>query len=223
MAMLLHGGPLSPFVRKVTMTLAEKGLLDQVRLVRTPTAMLVPNMKLMTDNPLSKIPTLIAEDGLSLFDSDVICEYLDVTFGPAALIPVSGPHRWRVLKDVAMASGLLEVLVLARFSRSFLPAQQSPEWIAAMDLKIRTSLDQVETALPALAADEFNLAHISYVCLFGYFDLRFAEFGWRERHPVAAAWYQQYCQRPSAQLTQPYEYQPGAAEDPALQGRLYWE
>jgi glutathione S-transferase len=221
--MFLHGGPLSPFVRKVTMALAEKGLLDSVRLLRTPTAMLVPNTKLMADNPLSKIPTLIAEDGMSLFDSDVICEYLDVTFGPATLIPAPGPHRWRVLKDVAMACGLLDVLVLARFAGNFPPAQQSPEWIAAMDLKLQSTLDQVEGTLPELAADEFNLAHISYVCLFGYLDLRFAPLDWRARHPLAAAWYRKFALRPSAQLTQPYEYKPAAAEDPSLQGRLYWE
>ena len=87
--MKLHWSPKSPYVRKVMICAHELGLVDRLELVRSVAAMLKPNARLMQDNPLSKIPTLVLDDGFALFDSVVICEYLnDLAGGP--LFPQAG-------------------------------------------------------------------------------------------------------------------------------------
>ena len=219
----LCGGPLSPFARKAAICVIEKDLLSLTKLARTPTAMITPNLDLMVHNPLSKIPTLITADGSALFDSDVICEYLDVTYGTVKLIPSHGPERWRVLKTTALASGLLDALVLLRFERNLPPAQQSPEMMLALGVKITAGLSQMEATIAAFADDAFMLDQITTGCLLGYLDIRFADLDWRATCPNAAAWFPRFSTRPSAGMTLPYEYQPDVRNNPALQGRLYWE
>ena len=95
--MKLHWSPKSPYVRKVMICVAELGLSPRIELQRSVAAMLAPNASLMQDNPLSKIPTLVLDDGLALFDSVVICEYLDHLAG-GSLYPVAGPARWQALR-----------------------------------------------------------------------------------------------------------------------------
>ncbi|MFZ0238946.1 MAG: glutathione S-transferase N-terminal domain-containing protein, partial [Xanthobacteraceae bacterium] len=79
--MKLHWSPRSPFVRKVMIVAHERGLIDRLNCVRTVAAMITPHAELMLDNPLSKIPTLVLDDGTVLYDSPVICEYLDALDG----------------------------------------------------------------------------------------------------------------------------------------------
>ena len=105
--MKLHWSPRSPFVRKVMVAAHELGLADRIDRVRTVVRMIQPNADLLPDNPLSKIPTLVLADGTVLFDSVVICEYLDALAGGGTLFPPSGPERWTALARHALANGLL--------------------------------------------------------------------------------------------------------------------
>ena len=111
-SMLLHWSPRSPFVRKVMIAAHELGVVDQLTLRRTVAAMTAPNVDLLPDNPLSKIPTLVLADGSVVIDSGVICEYLDWIAGGGLIIPASGPERFRELSRHALANGLLDVLIL---------------------------------------------------------------------------------------------------------------
>lgn len=203
--MKLHGGPISPFVRKVGICLIEKQLEDTCSLQRSVTAILEPNLALMRDNPLSKIPTLISDDGLALFDSNVICEYLDVQFPTPQLLPPAGDPRWRALRWNALGSGTLDALVLWRFERNRPIEQQSAAALKAYAIKLRTTLALIEAEMPELADAPFGLGHIALGCVFGYLDFRFADAPWRADHPHAAAWYSQFLQRPSARRTAPFE------------------
>jgi glutathione S-transferase len=203
--MKLLGGPLSPFVRKVGVCLIEKQLEGACKLQYSQTAMVKPNLALMRDNPLSKIPTLITDDGTALFDSDVICEYLDVQFPAPQLIPPAGAARWRALRWSALGSGTLDALVFWRFERNRPIEQQSVATLEAYSTKLQATLALIEVEMPALAATPFGIGHIALGCVFGYLDLRFADFPWRATHPDAATWYSQLLQRPSFGRTTPFE------------------
>ena len=211
--MKLFGGPISPFVRKVGMALIEKGLDSQVECVRAPTAMVKANVMLMEFNPLSKIPVLLGLDGSPLFDSDVICEYLDAEFPLLPrLLPESGTVRYQALTWTALASGMLDAMVLWRFERNRSVAQQSPATLATYEQKIRCCLDRVEQLLPQIARTPFGLPQITLGCVYGYFDFRFADFDWRTGHADSAEWYDLFRQREAAQRTAPYEdarFEPG--------------
>src|SRR6516165_7432240 len=96
--MKLHWSPRSPFVRKVMIAAHETGLVDLWTCVRTVVAMTAPNAALLPDNPLSKIPTLVLDDGSALYDSGVICEYLDALDGKPQLFPAEGAARLIALR-----------------------------------------------------------------------------------------------------------------------------
>jgi glutathione S-transferase len=202
--MRLHGGPLSPFVRKVGICVLEKGIEQRVERLRSPTAMLKANESLMHLNPLSKIPTL--ETGTHvLFDSDVICEFLDAAFPTPLLFPAVGDERWRALRWNALASGALDMLVLWRFELNRPEQQQSPTALQVYEQKCSATLARIETEMPALQASGFGIGHVAMGCVFGYLDFRFASLGWRKGRPQSAAWFEQFMLRPSAQATMPYE------------------
>jgi glutathione S-transferase len=204
--MILHGGPVSPFVRKVGICLIEKGLENQVRRQRSPTAMVKANVDLLAYNPLSKIPTLVTSDGDTLFDSDVICEYLDTTFPPSTLCPAAGKERWSALRWNALGSGALDSLVLWRFERNRPPTHQMPEVLRAYEIKMQAVLALVEKEMPALESTAYGLGHIAIGCVFGYMDFRFPNLDWHAGHPRSAAWFRDFfMQRPSSRRTIPYE------------------
>lgn len=204
--MKLLGGPVSPFARKVTLALAELDLLDRVDLVRSPAMMDVLNSKLMADNPLNKIPTLVIDDGCAIFDSNVICEYLDATYAPGKLIPVSREIRWSVLTTVALASGILDAAVLLRLIERMESSQNAEKMAIALEAKVSAGLDRIESGIEAQADREVDLSHITVGCMFGYLDFRFSALDWRARCPRACQWYSVFLNRPSAMRTTPYEH-----------------
>jgi glutathione S-transferase len=204
--MRLYGGPISPFVRKAGICIIEKGLEHRVERVRAYTAMGQANSELMRLNPLSKIPVLETDQGAALYDSDVICEYLNAEFGSGlSLLPAAGAARWQVLRWNALASGALDALVLWRFERNRTSAQQSTQVLNTFDTKVHRCLDQLEAELPAICATDFSIAQISIGCMFGYCDFRFHDLDWRAQHPQSASWFEQFRQRPSARRTVPFE------------------
>jgi glutathione S-transferase len=198
----LHWSPKSPYVRKVMICAQELGLLDRLELVRSVAAMLKPNAAIMADNPLSKIPTLVREDGLVLFDSVVICEYLNELAG-GALFPVAGDDKWRALRWHAFGDGLLDASILWRNERErAVPLQPL---IDAFELKTRAGLAQLEVEVDALSAAPFSIGLLTIACALGYLDYRFDAFGWRKHAPRLAAWYAQVRERPSIRDTEPLD------------------
>lgn len=200
--MKLHWSPRSPFVRKVMIAAHELGVADRIETVRTVVQMTQPNAKLLLDNPLSKIPTLVLDDGTALFDSLTICEYLDHLAGVPRLFPPPGPARWTALTWHALGNGLLDMLVLWRNERDKKPEQQTAEWLASFVTKTRASLDQLEATAPTLGATPFNIGHIAIGCALSYLDFRFDALGWRGGRDALAAWHQGFSARASVQATQ---------------------
>ena len=203
--MKLHWSPRSPFVRKVMIFAHERGLADRFERVRTVVAMTKPNAALMQDNPLSKLPTMVLDDGRVLFDSFVICEYLDGLHAGAPLLPKSGPERWEVLRWHALGNGLLDMLVLWRNERDREPQRQLEELLEAFAAKHAATLARLEAEAAALETAPFRLGHIAIVCALGYLDFRFADMDWRSAHPRLGAWFDAQSRRPSVQKTVPVD------------------
>lgn len=197
--MKLHWSPKSPFVRKVMVCAHELGVVDRLTLVRSVAAMLKPNPQIMVDNPLSKIPTLVLDDGRVLYDSVVICEYLDDLAG-GGLFPRTGYARWQALQWHALGNGLLDALILWRNEREReVPLQAL---LDAFALKTEAALAVLEKDAAALEATPLDIGGVAIGCALGYADYRFDTLQWRARAPKLAAWFQALSERPSFVATQ---------------------
>ena len=201
--MKLHWSPRSPFVRKVVIVAHERGLLDRLNCVRTVAAMTTPHPDLMRDNPLSKIPTLVLDDGAALYDSPVICEYLDALDGKPQLFPQDHGLRMRALRRQALGDGFLDLLVFARNER--LRDQPSRVHLRSTEVRTAAVLAALEREADALAASGFDIGHIAIGCALSYLDFRFADDNWRKDHLHLANWHAACAARPSVRATKPVD------------------
>jgi glutathione S-transferase len=202
MTLKLHWSPKSPYVRKVMICAHELGVVDRLELVRSVAAMLKPNVRLMEDNPLSKIPTLVLDDGFALFDSVVICEYLD-DLAQGNLFPKQGADKWQALRWHALGDGLLDALILWRNERE----REVPlgTLMEAFELKARAALKVLDDEAQALAETDLSIGHVTIGCALGYLDYRFDTLGWRAIAPRLAEWQADIARRPSFQSTEPID------------------
>ncbi len=199
--MKLYFSPASPFARKVRVSALELGLAERIELLQISLSPVSPHTDLRQHNPLGKIPALITDEGAALYDSPVICEYLDALAGGARLWPAAGPARWRALTRQALADGITDAAVLVRYEQAVRPEPlRWAQWIEGQWLKIRTALEALERdSLEGV----FDIGTISVACALGYLDFRFAEEGWRARLPRLAAWYALISERASLAATRP--------------------
>ncbi|MGH6973534.1 MAG: glutathione S-transferase [Stellaceae bacterium] len=203
--MKLRYWPSSPFVRKALVLAIETGLDKSIERVPTTVTPVQPNEDLSHQNPLMKLPTLVTDDGEVLFDSRVICEYLDGLHSGPKLFPPAGKARWTALRQQALGDGILDAGVLGRYETAVRPKnKQWAEWSAGQMRKIRNGL----TTLDATAKDgglggPLTIGQIAAGCALGYLDFRYAGEGWRERHPALAKWYADFAKRQSMLTTVP--------------------
>ena len=199
--MKLYYSPTSPYVRKVLITAIELGLRESIEIVPVHVSPVEPSSALNQTNPIGKIPALIADDGLELYDSAVICEYLDSLQG-ARLFPASGPARWQVLRQHALADGIMDAAVLVRYETWLRPAElRWKEWADGQTSKIERGLDELEGDVASLAG--LTIGSISVACALGYLDLRFGHLEWRDRRPQLSSWLSEFAERPSFESTKP--------------------
>jgi glutathione S-transferase len=212
--MKLHWSPRSPYVRKVMIAAYEMGVVERIEKVRSVTSMLKPNLPLMQCNPWSKIPTLITDEGLALFDSDVVCEYLDSLHAGPKLHPIEPAQRWRALRWRAFGSEMINALILWRNERERPADRQLPALLESFGCKLTAGLSMLESEAPQLEAAPFTVGHIAVGCALGYADLRFEHIHWRDGHPALAAWYATFTRRPSVMQTEPFDDRAG--DEPAI-------
>ena len=193
----------SPYVRKVLVQAHERGLADSIALVPAATTPVKRDEAIVPHNPLGKIPALITDDGMALFDSRVICEYLDTLPGGPTLIP-AGEARWPALTLQALADGLLDAALLARYETFLRPEPRRwADWLDGQLLKIDTALDQLETRWMPHLGGPLDIGVVATACALGYLDFRFADMGWRASRPALAGWYAAIAERPSMRATAP--------------------
>lgn len=203
--MKLYWSPRSPYVRKVMVFAHETGLAGRIEKIQTLVSMTAPNRDLMKVNPLAKIPTLITDDGQVLFDSSVICEYLDTLHGGEKLFPTEPARRWPALRWHAFGNNMLDNLILWFNELRRPEAQRSPETLAAFDAKIRNALSVLDGEAATLQEWAPGIGHVAIGVALGYIDFRFAGLGWRKGHDRIAAWHRGYAARPSMQATIPVD------------------
>ena len=199
--MKLYWSSRSPFVRKVMVTAHELGLAGQIHAERVVVSAAAPNADVMAVNPLNKIPTLILEDGTALYDSRVICEYLDTLHQGPKLFPAEPGARFTALRRQALGDGLMEVIVLRLGEQGRPPANQSEKHLAAYRLKIAAALDRLEAEAGDLA-ETLGIGHVAIACALGHMDFRFAADNWRAGRGGLGRWYDEFARRPSMQATQ---------------------
>jgi len=197
----LHWSPRSPFVRKVSIILEECGLTDKVERMRSVAAFAAPpNPDILQDNPLGKIPVLITDDGVRLFDSRVICEYLIAKAGRDDLLPSDPDARIRHLRWQALGDGLTDILLLWRTERGR-GEHADPVIESALETKTRAALATLDAESDELSKTPFGLGHVAVICALGQLDFRYAGCGWRGALPRLAAWYETVEDRPSVVAT----------------------
>lgn len=199
--MKLFSSSHSPFVRKVRVTAAVLGIDGQIEIIDTPTTPVATDPALADANPLGKIPALVTGDGATFYDSRVICEYLISLAGDDTLLPAPGPARWTVLRQQALADGLMEAAILRRYESALRPEDKRwVDWDQAQKSKIERALDAFEAGVDGLEGEP-TIGIIAAGCALGYLDLRFADEGWRRGRPKLAAWYEAWAQHPAMQAT----------------------
>jgi glutathione S-transferase len=193
----------SPYVRKVMVLAHERGLVERIEKIPTTVLPTTPNEEMQRDVPLLKVPALTTDEGDTLFDSRVICEYLDGLHGGEKVLPRSGRARFEALRLQALADGILDAAILTRYETSLRPkALRWSAWIDGQLRKIRgglTALDQEAGGF----GDRLTIGTIAAGCALGYLDFRFAGENWRQTNPALARWYAAFSQRPSMQATVP--------------------
>ena len=197
--MKIHFSPTSPYVRKCLVSAHELGLEGQIQLLPSSAHPVNRDQEIIKSNPLGKVPTFNCDGGTALFDSRVICEYLDDKAG-GKLFPRSGSGRWVALTQQSLGDGILDAALLARYESAVRPEPlRWPDRQAGQLDKIETSLAHLEAG-PQLPADRVDIGLITIGCALWYLDLRFADMGWRSRFASVAAWYAEFGQRESMKM-----------------------
>ena len=201
--MKLRTNRASPFARKVRILARETGLAGRVEEMEIAVSPVAPNEPLARENPLLKIPALTADSGETLYDSDVICEYLDTLHAGRKRFPAAGPQRFAALRQQALTDGILEAAVLCRYEMAVRPeALRWKDWIEGQKRKIMGGLDALESEVAAWGED-FDIGQIGAACVCGYLDFRFGDWNWRAGRPKLAAWFERAAQRPAVRDTAP--------------------
>ena len=187
----------SPFVRKVLATAIAAGVGDQIE--RVTTNPWESPAELLAQNPLAKVPCLITAEGLTLFDSPVICDYLD-SLGEAGLFPARGPARWRALKQQAIADGIMDAAIIRRMEGTR-PGDEARDQVMERQRQIvQGGLNSLETDPPE---DGLDIGTITIACCLGWLDFRFAHEPWRDKRPTLAAWFEAFSEQPCLMETVP--------------------
>jgi glutathione S-transferase len=186
--MKLYYSPGSPYARKVRAMAIETGLDKKIDMVNVAVSPVAANADVDKHNPIGKIPALSVK-GMDLFDSPVICEYLDNQHKRRKLLPRKGRERWVALRLQAMGDGLLDAALLARYEGFLRPEDKRwPDWTKGQIKKIDGVLDQLEAESKSLKGKP-TLGTITVGCALGYLDFRYANEPWRPGHPKLEAWY----------------------------------
>jgi glutathione S-transferase len=194
--MKLFFSPTSPFVRKCLVTAHELNLVDRLTFVNCSAHPVNRDQSIIASNPLGKVPTLVTDDGVALYDSRVICEYLN-SLGGGTLFPIAGPARWAALAMQSLADGVMDAALLARYETNVRPeAFRWNDWTTGQLDKIATSLGHLE-AHPELLTPAVHIGNLTLGCALWYLDLRYADLAWRSKYPHVAQWAAAFMERPS--------------------------
>jgi glutathione S-transferase len=200
MQLLSH--PFSPYGRKVKVAMAMKGVADRIQVIQVDTNPL-ENPDIIRANPLGKIPALVVEGDAAIFDSHVICEYLDSLAPSPMLFPKSGVERMRTLTLSALADGIMDAALLLVYEKRFRPEEKwHAPWMARQQGKIDRAVDLLERQ-PPIWKESPDYGHLTLACALGYLDFRH-DGKWRAGHPGLVVWLDAFSETvPAFEATRP--------------------
>ncbi|WP_312949369.1 glutathione S-transferase N-terminal domain-containing protein [Superficieibacter sp.] len=194
----------SAYVRKVMVCATVLGLADELERLESAAHPIARDERIAAFNPLAKVPALRSENGLCLYDSRVICEYLNAR-GQGNLFPQNGDARWRSLARQALGDGIIDAALLARYEFSARPPEkQWQDWADAQLKKVAAGLTEIEGQVGDFSEFPDDIGLIAIGCALGYLDFRFAELNWRASHPLTAAWFAVFAAHPAMVATRPH-------------------
>ena len=198
--MKLYSHPVSPFARKSRIIAHE--LRIKLDIVHIESARKDPNLRNV--NPLKQVPVLVLDDGSTLFDSAVICEYLNHSGGgkffPGMSIWRHNSGRWKALGLAALGDGIADAAVAWRYEKTEPEERRNPERIERCKATIAAGIDALERVT---FAKDPTIGEISVACALGYIDFRLSDLDWKSSHPKLSAWYARFCDYPSMKATAP--------------------
>jgi len=196
--MKLAYSPASPYVRKVNACAIARGIDSQIERWKVATT----DPALLAFNPLSKVPTLITDDGTLLYDSPVICEYLDSVGSAPRLFPSAGPARWKAIGQQALGDGILDATQPRRREVALPQDDGRKAYIELQQGKVKRALDVLEKEAGTLGELK-TIGEITIGCALGYLDFRYPNEPWRPGHPRLEAWYAKVVTLPPLAQTVP--------------------
>ncbi len=201
--MKLYHSPTSPYVRKVMVCAKETGVIDRIQLAPVTITPVNLDDGLNADNPLGKVPCLVSDDGMPIFDSRLICEYIDSQHDGPKLIPADGTARWRTQRIHALCDGILDAGILSLYELRLRPEEKKFDpWFDAQQLKIKRGVAALADDAGDFG-DRIDMATIAAGVTLAYLDFRFTNIDWRADHPVLAEFYGPFSERASMQETVP--------------------
>lgn len=201
--MQLISASASPFVRKVRVLLHETDQIDDVELLDVTTTPVTTDPAVAAANPVGKIPALIRPDSPAIYDSRVICRYLDAR-GSAGLYPEA--RLWDTLTIEATADGIMDAAVLVVYESRVRPVEKVYEgWMDAQWGKVMRSVQALNTRWMSHLNGPLDMGQIAVGCGLGYLDFRHASRGWRQGNDTLANWYEAFAQRESMRSTEPQD------------------
>lgn len=195
----------SPFVRKTVLLAQSLGLTEQIERLPSAASPLKRDPRITCHNPLGKVPTLITEEGLALIDSKLIAEYLCARAPNEHVLPATGMARWKILRQQALADGVLEVAVGLRYENATRPIElRWADWTAAQMEKMAAAMQALQDEFTAPALDApLNVGEVALVAALGYLDFRYGDWDWRSRYPALAGAFTPVLERADVLATAP--------------------
>lgn len=191
----------SPYARKVLVFAHETGLAGRLRVIHQETSPINRNDDVFAINPLGKVPILVVDDGYALFDSGVICDYLDNLESSRRLIPETGRAKWSALRLQALAGGMCDAGISIRWENERRPEHlRYPALGAGMTMKLIESYDFVESEVEFDAP--LHVGHIALATCLSWLEFRGLP-DFLQGRPRLAQWYSSFVERPSMRAT-PY-------------------
>ena len=189
----------SPYARKALVFAHEVGLANDLEVIHQETSPTLRNDLVFAENPLGKVPVLLRADRPPIFDSDVICAYLDTLHPGPRLIPEAGEARWHALRCQSVAQGMCEAGIQVRWE-----TVRRPEHLRYAPLrdgyveKLEASYDWLERELDG--DTHIHVGHVAVATALGWLEFRGLP-DFRRGRPRLAAWFDRFAERDSMQAT----------------------
>jgi len=204
MTMRLFHSPASPYVRKVMVTAYERGVESHIEILGSAAGPIKRDPEIVKHNSSGKVPCALLEDNSPLFDSRVICTYIDSIAPTEGTVYPQGADRFDVLTLEALRDSILDACLLCRYETVLRPANlRWDEWYAGQMAKVDSGLDDLEGKWFETISSGLHAGSIATACVLGYLDFRFPEKDWRNNHPKLASWFGKISERRSMKETFP--------------------